>query len=692
MDVSASATEDEGSRDSILIRASPYQSLQRPLESRVQPFSASPRNAALTPPPPDTGVGLQTFPSMGSDLSSTISHRHRHTVGFTGSQGVQPRQLEDHLSTTPGSSSMESPSDDGREAGESTHQRGRLGDATLPESMVTFKYTRTGRLSKASKGQRVHPCDECGKTYTRAEHLRHHQKNHKPGGFPCDVPGCGRSFHREDFLIRHKARHDYPLNPPSRPASPSCQDSASLDRDRVFSLSLTSSVGPTPLSGQSHTIPVNIEQPSSQCRNLDVDSRSTDQNNAPPRTAVPTDASTRWNGISFHDWQWNPASPYSPSGFDWPPDGTYYSLGGPPYFQPQLIKSRQSSDSSHSPFYPPPSRSPASAFQRFAPNDQEQHVRSLSEMTAPSPQYAVQTSDPSQNQTRGPTLFKSDPSFGVISGRVIPFVAARTEQQEPTREAIDPRVRAEGIDECADEAVEEVVENGGEEGMDVAEEVLNGDESEEQELNKAGNVEEWMETGAELPGLVSDGRVLIGQELGEAGGVEEEVLEGIEFGEDGVHDKYNVAGNYIDLPTWNPQLSPGYLRAVDRTMMDAYSPATRQPPMTSPEQPDQQFTTPKRSSETPVSQALLAHQHSRKRSYGAMTEGVQYYDRSRNGSRAGSETYHYNQHSGHSSPNGQRSNTTQYRPDPPKNNDGKYICTVSTDCAGQTFDRKCEWK
>lgn len=113
-------------------------------------------------------------------------------------------------------------------------------------------------------------------------------------------------------------------------------------------------------------------------------------------------------------------------------------------------------------------------------------------------------------------------------------------------------------------------------------------------------------------------------------------------------------------------------------------------PMTSPEQPDQQYTTPK--SESPVPHALLA-QHSRKRSYGEMTEGGQPQIHSRNGSRAGSETYQHNQPSGDDgSPDRQRSNTTVHRPDPPTNKDGKYVCNVSSECNGQTFDRKCEWK
>lgn len=45
----------------------------------------------------------------------------------------------------------------------SSPQRGSSRDMTPPESAGSIKYTRTGRVSKATKGQRVHHCDECGK-------------------------------------------------------------------------------------------------------------------------------------------------------------------------------------------------------------------------------------------------------------------------------------------------------------------------------------------------------------------------------------------------------------------------------------------------------------------------------------------------------------------------------------------------
>ena len=101
---------------------------------------------------------------------------------------------------------------------------GKESDAHMPRDTMlhsispttSARRTRTGRVSKAAKGMPVHHCD-CGKTYTRAEHLRRHQQNHEPGAFSCDVLGCDRTFSREDLLIRHKAKHNE-LPKTSRPS------------------------------------------------------------------------------------------------------------------------------------------------------------------------------------------------------------------------------------------------------------------------------------------------------------------------------------------------------------------------------------------------------------------------------------------------------------------------------------------
>ncbi|CAI6341102.1 unnamed protein product [Periconia digitata] len=82
-------------------------------------------------------------------------------------------------------------------------------------------YTKTGRISKAKKGLKVHTCSECGKSFTRAEHLRRHQKNHGPDQVTCDL--CGKVFFRVDLLMRHIERHKDGPHPAStnQPLAPS---------------------------------------------------------------------------------------------------------------------------------------------------------------------------------------------------------------------------------------------------------------------------------------------------------------------------------------------------------------------------------------------------------------------------------------------------------------------------------------
>ncbi|KAF1931157.1 uncharacterized protein M421DRAFT_90248 [Didymella exigua CBS 183.55] len=77
-----------------------------------------------------------------------------------------------------------------------------------PTNMASVNYTKTGRVSKAKKGLKVHECD-CGRSYTRAEHLRRHQRNHtQEDGVLCKYPNCGRTFVRPDLLQRHEERHN----------------------------------------------------------------------------------------------------------------------------------------------------------------------------------------------------------------------------------------------------------------------------------------------------------------------------------------------------------------------------------------------------------------------------------------------------------------------------------------------------
>ncbi|KAI7479183.1 hypothetical protein KC351_g7727 [Hortaea werneckii] len=52
------------------------------------------------------------------------------------------------------------------------------------------------------------PHEDCGKAYSRAEHLYRHQLNHTPKTiYRCDFPGCVRHFVRADLCARHRERH-----------------------------------------------------------------------------------------------------------------------------------------------------------------------------------------------------------------------------------------------------------------------------------------------------------------------------------------------------------------------------------------------------------------------------------------------------------------------------------------------------
>ncbi|KAI7051799.1 hypothetical protein KC362_g92 [Hortaea werneckii] len=166
------------------------------------------RLAAAALPCTVTGHSFSADPSQKSQYSPKPYQsagppppkRRRLSEQVSASDGCQ-REESNATSETANLSSRRSP----ERAGSSRDRRGEMERSPSPAGSV--RYTRTGRVSKAAKGQRVHTCDECGKTYTRAEHLRRHQQNHKPGAFPCDIPGCGRSFHRDDLLTRHKTRH-----------------------------------------------------------------------------------------------------------------------------------------------------------------------------------------------------------------------------------------------------------------------------------------------------------------------------------------------------------------------------------------------------------------------------------------------------------------------------------------------------
>ncbi|KAK8145319.1 hypothetical protein G3M48_004647 [Beauveria asiatica] len=120
-----------------------------------------------------------------------------------------------------------------------SHQSAHLSsqcDTTGNDEMITYSYSnvrsraagqrksdvkitpKTGKVSRAKKGNRVHTCEQCqpSKTFTRAEHLRRHELIHRPPALVCDAPDCGKAYHRKDLLKRHRQQHEKPiaLSPP----------------------------------------------------------------------------------------------------------------------------------------------------------------------------------------------------------------------------------------------------------------------------------------------------------------------------------------------------------------------------------------------------------------------------------------------------------------------------------------------
>lgn len=76
------------------------------------------------------------------------------------------------------------------------------------EDTTDPKPKKKRRVTQSSDKKYECPTDDCGKSYSRAEHLYRHQLNHAPKQiYRCDHPGCDRYFVRADLCARHKERH-----------------------------------------------------------------------------------------------------------------------------------------------------------------------------------------------------------------------------------------------------------------------------------------------------------------------------------------------------------------------------------------------------------------------------------------------------------------------------------------------------
>ncbi|KJZ78707.1 hypothetical protein HIM_02098 [Hirsutella minnesotensis 3608] len=194
-------------------------SLKKPKES-VPSFTRHPESPAPAP----SYAHQADYPITSSSSTSSSARPPRHSthplaVHGQSSSTFDPSHATDNT-VSPARQSATSPGSMDVTYGQSYAQgHGHAGAAYPGTPMRSYdaagdapvKLTPiTGRVSRAKKGLAVHTCELCrpAKTFTRAEHLRRHQKSHRPPDLACQVPGCDKVFHRKDLLDRHQQRHD----------------------------------------------------------------------------------------------------------------------------------------------------------------------------------------------------------------------------------------------------------------------------------------------------------------------------------------------------------------------------------------------------------------------------------------------------------------------------------------------------
>ncbi|WPG99346.1 Hypothetical protein R9X50_00216000 [Acrodontium crateriforme] len=106
----------------------------------------------------------------------------------------------------PPDSRLKLPTKASETAGRTVHEERHL-DYEVDDT-TDSKPKKKRRVTQSSVKKYECPADDCGKSYSRAEHLYRHQLNHAPKQiYRCDHPGCDRYFVRADLCARHKERH-----------------------------------------------------------------------------------------------------------------------------------------------------------------------------------------------------------------------------------------------------------------------------------------------------------------------------------------------------------------------------------------------------------------------------------------------------------------------------------------------------
>ncbi|KAF2665284.1 hypothetical protein BT63DRAFT_416854 [Microthyrium microscopicum] len=98
-------------------------------------------------------------------------------------------------------------------------------------------FTKTGRISKALKGVRIHTCEQCGKVYSRNEHLLHHPSadlesiSSRVSSEPHQA-NCGAVQLPADSIKHEQAEREFSPRPPS--STDSTYTSVEIDFATVY--------------------------------------------------------------------------------------------------------------------------------------------------------------------------------------------------------------------------------------------------------------------------------------------------------------------------------------------------------------------------------------------------------------------------------------------------------------------------
>ncbi|KAF5626498.1 C2H2 zinc finger transcription factor [Fusarium tjaetaba] len=179
----------------------------RSVGSTSRPPSTHSHATTLKHPPPPSSHNSRSDNPVSSMTSCLDDHPSspKPNINMTSRRRSNASVDSNEFSYQPGPSSH-------------TPMRPFTGAATGEAHVKLTPITR--KISKAKKGVPVHTCNQCPKTFSRAEHLRRHQLSHSAPDLFCPVENCNKTFHRKDLLDRHVQRHPKTPNLPPADSVP----------------------------------------------------------------------------------------------------------------------------------------------------------------------------------------------------------------------------------------------------------------------------------------------------------------------------------------------------------------------------------------------------------------------------------------------------------------------------------------